>query len=132
MAGESSSGRSAEIAKSVFIEDVSAFMQGKQVEDVLMELQERLRRLRTYEGQVLQTRKRLLEKLPEIKKSLDVVNALVEKKGSGDVVAADYELADGIYAKASLQVGKVGSGFVGMTERTDRRPSTGVGRSAER
>lgn len=52
MAGESSSGRNADIAKSVFIEDVDAYMQGKAVEDVLLELQERLRRLRTYEGQV--------------------------------------------------------------------------------
>lgn len=52
MAGESSSGRAADIAKSVFIEDVGAFMGGKRVEDVLLELQERLRRLRTYEAQV--------------------------------------------------------------------------------
>lgn len=52
MAGESSSGRAAEITKSVFIEDVGAYMQGKQVEEVLIELQERLRRLRGYEAQV--------------------------------------------------------------------------------
>jgi hypothetical protein len=51
MTGESSSGRAAEIAKSVFIEDVDAYMQGKQVENVLVELQERLRRLRGYEAQ---------------------------------------------------------------------------------
>jgi len=105
MVGESSSGRPAEMVKAVFIEDVAAFMQGKQVEDVLIELRERLRGLRAYEQQELQHRKRLLEKLPEIKKSLDVVNALVEKRGTGDVVAADFELADGIYAKANMQVG---------------------------
>lgn len=46
------SGHASEVAKSVFIEDVGAYMQGKQVEDVLMEMQERLRRLRTYEAQV--------------------------------------------------------------------------------
>ncbi|KAI8467579.1 MAG: putative prefoldin subunit 3 [Monoraphidium minutum] len=103
MAGESSSGRSAEIAKSVFIDDVDAYMQGKQVEDVLVELQERLRRLRGYETQVLTTRKRLLEKLPEIKKSLEAVGALLAKRGSGDVIDADFELTDGMYAKAHLQ-----------------------------
>ncbi|KIZ02490.1 Prefoldin subunit 3 [Monoraphidium neglectum] len=114
MTGESSSGRAAEIAKSVFIEDVDAYMQGKQVENVLVELQERLRRLRGYEAQasnpgglVLQNRKRLLEKLPEIKKSLEAVGALLAKKDSGDVISADFELTDGIYAKAHLQVGRV-------------------------
>lgn len=104
MAAEGSSeARSAEITKSVFIEDVDTYMRGKQVEDVLMELQERLRRLRGYEQQVLQNRKRLLEKLPEIKKSLDAVNALIKQRSTGKMVTADFELTSQIYAKAHLQ-----------------------------
>lgn len=93
----------ADVAKAVFIEDVSAYMSGKAVEDVLLELQERLRRLRAYEAQVLQGRARLMEKLPEIEKSLGAVEALVARRGAGKgPMAADYELVDGIYAKAEI------------------------------
>lgn len=57
--------------------------------------------------QVLANRKRLLEKLPELKKSLDAIDALLAKRGSGEVVAADFELAEGIYAKAHMQVSRM-------------------------
>ncbi|GBF92282.1 hypothetical protein Rsub_05365 [Raphidocelis subcapitata] len=105
MAGESSSGRArdADVAKSVFIEDIDAYMRGRAVEDVLVDQQERMRRLRAYEGQTLQGQARLAEKLPGIKKSLEAVDALVAKRGSEEEAAVDFEIADGIYAKATVQ-----------------------------
>jgi hypothetical protein len=44
--------RDADLAKTTFIEDVAAHVGARPVEEVLFELQERLRRLRTYEAQV--------------------------------------------------------------------------------
>jgi hypothetical protein len=53
---------------------------------------------------MLATRARLEEKLPAIQKSLDAVQALVARRGSGTPAAVDFELADSIYAKATLRV----------------------------
>lgn len=99
------SARAADVAKAVFIDDVDAYMRGRAVEDALLELQERLRRLRAYEAQVLQTKRRLMDKLPEIEKSLGAVEALIAKRGEAtdDPLAVDFELADGIYAKAEVR-----------------------------
>jgi hypothetical protein len=122
MAGESSSGRArdADVAKSVFIEDVDAYLRGKAVEDVLLDQQERMRRLRLYEGQTLQGQARLGEKLPEIQKSLEAVDALIGKRGGGAAEAVDFEIADSIYARATIQVGdgrplgRLGRGAAGL------------------
>lgn len=54
---------------------------------------------------MLSQRKRFLEKLPEINKSLEAVEALVAKRDAGGgALAADFELADGIFARAEVKV----------------------------
>lgn len=73
--------------------------------------------------QVLQNRKRLLEKLPELKKSLEAVGALIAKRGSSEALAADFELTDGIFAKAHLQVGALGGGAPGRGEARPAKQS---------
>lgn len=93
------------VPKAQFMEDVATYMQGKTVEVVLQQLQNDLRQYRLVESQQLQRKSRLLAKIPEMKKTLDVVNALQERQQSGDsdAITVDYELADNVFAKAKLQ-----------------------------
>lgn len=86
-----------------FISDVDKYMQGQVFEDKILELQEALRSYRQREQQLLVRKARLRSRLPEIKMALESVLALLERKDSGDVVYADFELAEHIYAKAALQ-----------------------------
>ena len=40
--------------------------------------------------------------IPEIQKAFDLVTLLLDKAASGAAMSVDYELADGIYAKAKV------------------------------
>ncbi|GFH23418.1 prefoldin subunit 3, partial [Haematococcus lacustris] len=53
------------------------------------------------EGQMLQRKARLMSKLPEIQKALDIVTVLHEQGSAGDMVL-DYELAESVYAKTRV------------------------------
>ena len=86
-----------------FISDVDQYMQGQVFEDKILELQEALRLYKQREQQLLVRKARLRSRLPEIKMALESVLALLEQKDSDDVVYADFELAEHIYAKAALQ-----------------------------
>ncbi len=42
-------------------------------------------------------------KLPDIEKTLNVLNHLISKKGTGETLDATFSLADNVYAKASVE-----------------------------
>jgi prefoldin subunit 5 len=92
-----------QVPKAEFIEDVATFIGDKPVEPLLHELQERYSQYKLVETQCTQRKQRLMAKLPEIEKALDIVKLLIEKQDGGDDITADYELADNVYAKAKLQ-----------------------------
>lgn len=99
--------------KAAFIEDVPAYLASRKLEpeSAILELQERLRRLRALEGQATQRRARTLAKVPEIESALVAVRGLVARRGGeegGDSAAAavthvDYALSDGVFARAALR-----------------------------
>lgn len=91
------------IPKAEFIEDVAAFLKGKTSEAAIAELEDRYRTYKMAESQLFQKKARLMSKLPEIQKTLDIVVILIEKEGSGEKLVTDFELADNVYAKANLE-----------------------------
>lgn len=89
-----------ELPTSDFIEDVEAFMQGKQVEPVLKGLNDKFSGLKVLEQQLLQRKQKLLQKLPEIVKALDIVTKLLDSQG--EKLSMDFEISQHIYTKAQV------------------------------
>jgi hypothetical protein len=55
------------------------------------------------EVNLLQRRKVLEEKIPEIEKTIAMVDLLTEKKDTQEPLYTDFELNDTLYAKAKIQ-----------------------------
>eukprot|EP00197_Chlamydomonas_leiostraca_P011308 CAMPEP_0202864280 /NCGR_PEP_ID=MMETSP1391-20130828/4586_1 /ASSEMBLY_ACC=CAM_ASM_000867 /TAXON_ID=1034604 /ORGANISM="Chlamydomonas leiostraca, Strain SAG 11-49" /LENGTH=187 /DNA_ID=CAMNT_0049544011 /DNA_START=87 /DNA_END=651 /DNA_ORIENTATION=- len=91
------------VQKAEFIDDVAKFMQGKSVDTVLEGLNEQHRKFKLLEGQMMQRKARLMTKLPEIQKALDIVKAMIAKSSSGDEMVIDFELAESVYAKTKVK-----------------------------
>lgn len=87
--------------KAEFIEDVGAFMKEKSAEVVIAGFNEQHRKFKMLEGQMHQRKARLMTKLPEIQKALDIVNTLIAK--SSDDIVIDFELAESVYAKTRVK-----------------------------
>lgn len=92
--------------KAAFIDDVAQYMRGKLVDQVIYELQQLANNYKMLEAQAAQKRQRLLGKLPEIQRALQVVDMLLAKQDSQETLVADFELADGVFATGSMQVGR--------------------------
>jgi hypothetical protein len=111
--------------KTAFIEDVPGFLAARKLEPeaAILDLQERMRALRSLEGSVAGRRARALQKVPEIRAALAAVDGLVRRRGEepnsggdgggGDgeeeeggkprVTHVDYALSDGVFARAALR-----------------------------
>eukprot|EP00798_Chlamydomonas_sp_ICE-L_P031079 gene31079-6205_t len=105
MAESSSDGHDESLVelKTPFIEDVAGYMEGKNVEAVIQEFNERYRKLKLVEQQLHQRRVRLMTKLPEIQKALDIVCLLMSKADSDEPTTLDFELAEGVFAKTTVE-----------------------------
>jgi len=75
-------------------------------EAILRKFQELVSKYKFMEVNHLQRKKSLEDKLPEIRKTLEMVNFLILKKGQDDVpIIVDFELNDTLYAKAKIPSG---------------------------
>mmetsp|Transcript_16509 Transcript_16509/g.35701 ORF Transcript_16509/g.35701 Transcript_16509/m.35701 type:complete len:186 (+) Transcript_16509:70-627(+) len=92
-----------EFPKAEFISDVASFMEGKTVDTVLQDLQDRYRKFKLVESQLLQKKAKLLTKLPEIQKALDIVNKLISASDSGQELVMDFELSESVFAKTKVE-----------------------------
>jgi len=92
------------LPESEFIEDVGAFIGSKSADDVIGELNEKFRRFKLEEARLLQRRIYNLNKLPEIERTLEIVNMLTEKQGSQERVTVDFELSESVYARADFEM----------------------------
>lgn len=92
------------IPKVEFIEDVAAYLEGKDPDRIIEKLRDDLATLRMVERDLLQKRIRLGAKLPEIQRALEIVKELVDK--SEQEVVSDFLLAEGVYAKACIKGAK--------------------------
>jgi prefoldin subunit 5 len=88
-----------------FIADVESYMSGQTFENKIVELQEQLRGYRQREQALLLRKGRLLERLPQIRTALEAVLRLIDQRAAGDdsTALADFELTDGVFARAALR-----------------------------
>ncbi|XP_030922762.1 probable prefoldin subunit 3 [Quercus lobata] len=88
-----------------FVEDVQTYLNqlGLDVTSALAVLQERLQQYKLVEMKLLAQQRDLQAKIPDIEKCLDVVATLQAKKGTGEELVADFEVAEGIYSRASIE-----------------------------
>lgn len=102
---ENQVGNAQRIPAAAFIEDVSEYVtsKGGNSERVIQELNENYQKFKLVEQQLLQRRVRLQHKLPEIRKALDSVTLLIEKKASSQDLVVDFELADQVFTKARVK-----------------------------
>ncbi|GIL50049.1 hypothetical protein Vafri_6355 [Volvox africanus] len=94
------------VPKAEFIDDVAKFMEDKDADKVLAQLQENIRTYRMIQEDLMQRRVRTMTKLPELRRAVDIVKQLIEKQESGDEVITDFMLAEGAYAKAKIKGAK--------------------------
>ncbi|GLC45003.1 hypothetical protein PLESTB_001744700 [Pleodorina starrii] len=98
--------QSMSIPRAEFIEDVAKFMEDKDADKVLGQLNENIRTYRMIQGDLEQKRMRTMTKLPELRRAVEIVKQLIEKQEAGDEVVTDFMLAEGAYAKAKIKGAK--------------------------
>ncbi|GAC72991.1 molecular chaperone Prefoldin, subunit 3 [Moesziomyces antarcticus T-34] len=87
-----------------FISNVQEYLGGpdEEVEPTLKKFQETMSKYKFMELNTAQRRRGLEEKIPDIRKTLQMVNFLQQKKDDPDSIQTTFELNDTLYAKAQL------------------------------
>eukprot|EP00455_Lapot_gusevi_P037427 TRINITY_DN4185_c0_g3_i1.p1 TRINITY_DN4185_c0_g3~~TRINITY_DN4185_c0_g3_i1.p1 ORF type:complete len:205 (+),score=86.67 TRINITY_DN4185_c0_g3_i1:53-616(+) len=93
------------IPSAVFIEDVPAFLAqtGKEIQPLMRSQSELYSKYKFMEAQLLQQKKNLLIKIPDIKNALQAVEFLIKKQEADEDVKTQFELADNVFANATLK-----------------------------
>lgn len=92
------------IPKAPFVDDVAEFVSKSGVKESLDKFQEMLQKYKYMEMTTLQRQAGLKEKIPDIQKSLEMVEFLQLKgQSEDDVVTTNYELNDTLYTEAKIQ-----------------------------
>ena len=71
----------------------------------MSQIQEKFQTFKLYESKLLQSRARMLGKVPHIEKAIEMVALLLEKETSNDSITVDFELSDHLYTKATINKG---------------------------
>lgn len=90
------------IPKAVFIEDVDEYLKNNgysSIKDAMMANDQLYQKYKLMEQAFLQRKLRLLQQMPDITKTLDVVNHLEKKNENFDVT---FEVADQLFARAHI------------------------------
>ncbi|KAJ1993084.1 hypothetical protein GGI25_003999 [Coemansia spiralis] len=90
------------IPKAPFVDNVDQYMKTDTVEATLRKFTEAASKYRFMENSKLQQRASLEQKIPEIEKSLAMVEFLTEKRGSDQSVETLFEVNDTLYAHATI------------------------------
>ncbi|GAA6020360.1 hypothetical protein JCM10207_002081 [Rhodosporidiobolus poonsookiae] len=88
-----------------FLEDVPKFVAeaGDDAEVALKTLQDTLAKYRFMEQSALQRRAGLEEKVPELERTVEMVEVLIRKKEHQEKFETTFELADTLYAKGEVE-----------------------------
>jgi len=90
------------IPKAVFIDDVEKYMQdfddNSQV--AMKKLDDSYQKYRVMEANLSSKKKRLMEQIPELESTLDIVKHLDARKASEEAMTTKFLLAGSLYAKA--------------------------------
>lgn len=89
---------------SQFIEDVDAHLAGKTIDEVMTEMRRRYSQYKRLEAELQQQRIRLSTQLPDVRRSLEAVDTLVEKRERGDEsgTTVKYQLTEATFADAEV------------------------------
>jgi prefoldin subunit 5 len=92
------------IPAAAFVKDVQEFLVQYEGNPgtCLTALQERLQQYKLAEMKLLGQKRDLLAKIPDMRKCLQIVELMMEKKGSEEAMKMDFEVAEGIYAQAEF------------------------------
>ncbi|KAJ3023199.1 hypothetical protein HKX48_003977 [Thoreauomyces humboldtii] len=90
------------IPQAPFVGKVEEFTTESEVEGTLKKFQEMLSKYKYMETHLLQRKKSLESKIPDIKKTLDMVDFLISNESSPEPILTQYELNDTLYAHASI------------------------------
>ncbi|KAJ3045635.1 hypothetical protein HK097_001136 [Rhizophlyctis rosea] len=90
------------IPKAPFVANVDEY-QATETEATLKKFQEMIAKYKYMENNNLQRKKSLESKIPEIKKTLDMVNFLISKEDSDEPIQTQYELSDTLWATAKIK-----------------------------
>eukprot|EP00735_Rhodelphis_limneticus_P003199 TRINITY_DN1457_c0_g1::TRINITY_DN1457_c0_g1_i1::g.27143::m.27143 TRINITY_DN1457_c0_g1::TRINITY_DN1457_c0_g1_i1::g.27143 ORF type:complete len:188 (+),score=62.81,sp/Q5RCG9/PFD3_PONAB/53.26/2e-54,Prefoldin/PF02996.12/1.6e-29,Prefoldin_2/PF01920.15/19,Prefoldin_2/PF01920.15/0.026,Syntaxin-6_N/PF09177.6/0.38,Syntaxin-6_N/PF09177.6/79 TRINITY_DN1457_c0_g1_i1:34-564(+) len=93
------------IPKADFIDDVAGFVAKNPVEQSLKKMDELYSKYKLMEGSLVQKRGALKNKIPEIKKTLEMLKFINEKKDNGESTVTNFMLAENLYANATLKEG---------------------------
>lgn len=88
-----------------FLEDIGAFVRehSTTTEDIIGALHTLHSKYKTMELHLLENRKRIQMKLPDLEKSLEVVKMLQAKKEAAETLSTRFNLSDNVYAQAKVE-----------------------------
>ncbi|KAL4443745.1 hypothetical protein ABPG75_011482 [Micractinium tetrahymenae] len=90
------------VPAAAFMDDVHTFMKGRTTEEVLTELRTAHQKYKYIEAELVQRKRRLAFKQPEIKKCLEAVNLLLQRSEEGEPTVLDFSLSDQVFARARV------------------------------
>ncbi|TPX61900.1 hypothetical protein PhCBS80983_g00871 [Powellomyces hirtus] len=94
------------IPKAPFVGKVEEFTPETELESTLKKFQEMIAKYKYMEGHLLQRKQSLESKIPDIKKTLDMVEYLIATEDSTEPMLTQYELNDTLYAHAKIPSAK--------------------------
>ncbi|KAH8921538.1 prefoldin subunit 3 [Atractiella rhizophila] len=108
------------IPQAPFIQDIPAFLGSKDasVEGPLRNLQEMLAKYRFMEGTTLNRLSGYEEKIPELERSIEVVQLLMERKEKEEDLETTFELADTLYSRARVEAKDLSEVYVWLGANT--------------
>ncbi|KAJ3292265.1 hypothetical protein HK104_005425 [Borealophlyctis nickersoniae] len=91
------------IPKAPFVAKVEEYMGAGETEATLRKFQEMIAKYKYMENHTLQRKRGLESKIPEIKKSLDMVKFLISKQDTDEPLEVQYELSETLWANAKIK-----------------------------
>ena len=91
------------IPSATFLADIEKELEGRDTDEVLKKLQENYQNYKLLEQKLMQQKVALKSKLPDIERTLEVVQHLKEKHEASETVTTRFELADSVFAKAEIK-----------------------------
>ncbi|KAF4322702.1 hypothetical protein BBO99_00003015 [Phytophthora kernoviae] len=100
------------IPAAVFVDSVDSFMAAtgiKSIEPLVGALQQMYSKYKFMETSLQKNRESFKRKIPDTQKDLDTLRHLISKRDEGETLQTQFNLADNVYAKASVDcsIGKV-------------------------
>eukprot|EP00003_Mantamonas_plastica_P001441 TRINITY_DN1100_c0_g2_i1.p1 TRINITY_DN1100_c0_g2~~TRINITY_DN1100_c0_g2_i1.p1 ORF type:complete len:198 (+),score=58.24 TRINITY_DN1100_c0_g2_i1:221-814(+) len=90
------------IPEVTFVKDIPEFCGEDDIDSVMNKFQEYYSKYKLMEMNLVSQRAALKRKIPEIKKSLQVVRYLQDMNEAGEAFDTNYEVADNVYATATV------------------------------